>query len=378
MTFGQLNAELEISAITSSGLFNHLNAKTQVAVPRPNLPTIVRTRLSHSHEVANSAAIIALNIDLLNNWEPFTTDYKGSVRPCSLLHDTGHSPLSHPGAWLMDSFFRSRGVPEGFCDNNNNLTVIEKSGLVISDHTIASVIKYPNNLYPYHKDKYGAILSKAISEDHNHFSYLGIDFNTQEVNRSALDTTVACQIMDAADRNTYITSDLADFICLEKPIPLDEIVALAEMPEFDVLARFKHELTGVLNKPHKKAARDYFNQLRIKFNRNFNLTPQGLSAIDHELNAYREFLWEVEERFYINPIREEPFHLENMASFEEFILKVVDDGFVSSETYAEKIRNSTSELERLRAQRDMIAETTDWYVTQYLKTNRLGWCNYPV
>lgn len=83
--------------------------------------------------------------------------------------------------------------------------------------------------------------------------------------------------MDAADRNTYIISDLADFVCLERPIPLDEIVALAEIPEFDVLTRFKYELTGVLNKPRKKAARYYFNQLRIKFNRNFNLTPSKRS-----------------------------------------------------------------------------------------------------
>ena len=48
----------------------------------------------------------------------------------------------------MDSYFKAKGVPEGFCDNNNTLSVIEKNDIVLSAHTIASVIKYPERLYP--------------------------------------------------------------------------------------------------------------------------------------------------------------------------------------------------------------------------------------
>lgn len=355
-----LHAEMEISHILANKMFGRLAEKTQVAFPRPGQPEVVRTRQPHSHEVANSSAIMGFFIDSLQGWTPNSVDYKGSLKPCSLLHDLGHGALSHPGAELLDKVFKDMGLSEGFSDNNNTLVVIEKNEIAVSDHTIASVIKYPKKLYPDQVERYLPILEKAIADDAEHFKSLGLTLMPQT-------RTIACQIMDEADRNTYICSDLSDFLCLGNTISVETLKEMSRRHDATHCSDELLALIELLRTGNKSTIKSYFNMLKNRFNTNFRLTPNGLEVINKTLHDYREFLWEVEFELYITPLRADEFHLRNMARLQAYIDKVMNTNFYPSKTYRRKIEAAEKNgdtLGALRAKRDMIGEVTDWYITK--------------
>lgn len=355
----ELISKLQIAAIETNKLFRRLSEKTQVAFPRQGMPEVILTRLTHSYEVATSAAVMAYWIADQLGWTPRAVDYQGSVEPCSLLHDIGHSCLGHSGAKILDNYFKNKGLKEGFCDNNNVLVVIEKNHIMVSDHTVASVIKYPDGLYPHQKERYTALLAKELDRDAEHFASLGLQLLPQT-------RTIACQIMDEADRNTYVCSDLSDFLCMGYKLSIDELKRMSE--KFGLVYRYSElqTLFSVMRSGDKTAIKAYFNNLKNQFNMNFTLTEKGIVVLNPSLHAYREFLWEVEHEYYIKPIRREAFHLNNVEKMNAFIRKVVEEGFTPSRTYAAIIKKAQEAGDTqaiLRAQRDMIAETTDFYVT---------------
>jgi dGTP triphosphohydrolase len=351
-----LRSELQISNIETNKQFCRLAEKTQVAFPTQGRDEVVRNRLTHSYEVATSASIIALHIDDLMGWAPYSVDYEGSVKPASLLHDIGHPSLGHSGAEYLDNFFKEKGLLEGFCDNNNTLTVIEKNHIMVSKHTICSVIKYPERLYPAQAEKYLPILKEAVEDDRIHFEALGLMLENQT-------RTIACQIMDEADRNTYICSDLSDFLCLGNTLPVEVLKSKAHKADLTYRYTELSSLFSILRSGDKTAIKSYFNNLKNQFNMNYRLTERGLVVVNEDLHAYREFLWDLESEYYIRPIRLEKFHLDNMRKLEQYVNRVVEEGFSPSRTYRAIIQEAKSPEDVWRAQRDMIAETTDWYVT---------------
>jgi hypothetical protein len=137
------------------------------------------------------------------------------------------------------------------------------------------------------------------------------------------------------------------------PLRVDQWVVHSELSTlFSVLGNFD-----------KTSIKAYFNRLKNRLNMNFMPTPDGIQVINPDLHEYREFLWNIEFKYYITPIREDTFHKNNMKMLRDYIDRVVDDGFAPSRYYANKIAQATTEIERLTFQRDMIAEATDCYVT---------------
>ncbi len=355
-----LQSELQISNIETNKQFCRLADKTQVSFPRSGLPEVVKNRLTHSSEVATSSAIMGIAISERMGWSPLDVDYQGSIKPCALLHDVGHPALGHSGADFLDFYFKEKGLTEGFSDNNNTLTVIDKNNIMVSMYTIASVIKYPDRLYPDQKEKYQPHLDKAIREDQEHFASLGLTLKEQT-------RTIACQIMDEADRNTYICSDLSDFLCLGHTLSIEALKEMAH--EQNLVFRYSEiqALFSIIRAGDKTAIKAYFNNLKNQFNMNYTLTPEGIKVVNEDLHAYREFLWDVEYKHYIHPLRKEAFHLNNMKMLKRYVDKVVLDGFCPSRTYSELVEQAKKNEDKsalLRAQRDMIAEATDWYVTK--------------
>lgn len=355
----RLSSLLERNGVEAHKAFQRLANKTQVRFPGRDDTEVIRNRLTHSYEVATSAELIVASLAEKLNLNYEIIDHEGSVALCSLLHDIGHPPLGHDGQRLLDLTFRTYGVPEGFCDNNNTLTVIEKNNIMVSDYTLASLIKYPDRMYDYQKAKYHPLLEQAIASDVAHFASLGIQLDPGSRKR-----TIACDIMDEADRNTYICSDLSDYLCLGNDLPIKGLKKLAE--ENDLTYRFGElsNLFAIAASKDKSAVKAYFNTLKNRFNQNFTLSETGLNVADHDLYAYREFLWEVEYRYYIVPNRREQQHHDNMAMLSGYIDKVVKEGVAPSRTYRMLIEQATDPIEKLRLQRDMIAESTDWYVTR--------------
>lgn len=353
----------ERSNIEAAKAFQRLSEKTQVLMPETGREEVVKTRFSHSNEVATCAMIMA-NIIADKIGIPYTEiDYKGALENTCLLHDIGHPPFGHDGATMINDFFVKLGLKEGFDDNNNNMIIVEKDCINITDHVKVSLIKYPHKLYDNQKF-YLPMLESEIQKDKVHFEKFGIDLQNQK-------RTITCQIMDEADRNSYVTSDLSDFLCVGGILSqqhLEKVESYSKLSS-DV-KNMVSELVEATHCKSKTEIKNYFNYLKNQFNFIFTINENGLVIENQELFNFREFLSDVEFEYAIRPIRKERLHKDNMAMLKEYLNHVVDNEYYPSKTYKSLIENATTQTEKLQYLRNMVSEVSDWYIiTFYQKLN---------
>lgn len=357
---------IEIENIENNKHFQRLSEKTQVLVPMTGRSEIAKTRLTHSYEVATSAKVIASYIAIYNNLNSiYEVDYNNCLKQISLLHDIGHPPLGHDGASIIDKKFKELGLSEGFSDNNNNLTIIEKDDINLRDYVKASTIKYPDSLYEYQKEKYSFILSKAINEDKEYFE-------NKKIKIDNINKTISCQIMDEADRNSYTCSDLSDFFCLNKKgnnLSIKDIESFFNFRNNEQFLIGK-EMISAVNSNSKKTIKEFFIKMKNNFNKNLNISNNGLYFIDKNLFEVRESFSNIEYELFIKPIRQKKFHLDNINKLNYFIDNVVNHNWIQSSYYKEKLNKSTNEIETLRLKRDMISEVSDWFVINFKNKNK--------
>jgi len=309
---------LERTNIESNKQFQRLAEKTQVLVPQNGLIETAKNRFSHSYEVSTSGLLIATDLAEKLKVSVSDIDYQFSLHNVCLLHDIGQSPFGHDGQKVISDKMIKLGLKEGFDDNSNNLIVVEKNNILISDYTTASLIKYPDKLYESQKEYYFPILDKAIEEDLEHFKKIGTNLKKQT-------RTIACQIMDEADRNSYVCSDLADFFCLGNSIPLRAMRDLARDKKLDLECSELATLSNMIKSGSKTAIKSYFNELKNRFNFNFKLTNNGLEVESKDLHDYREFLADVEWLFFIKPKQESKRNISNLKLLEEYIDYVLEN-----------------------------------------------------
>lgn len=349
-------------SIAANKQFKRLNEKTQVLVPQNGQEEVIQSRLTHSYEVASSAEMIATSIadDLEIKYSD--VDYQYAVYNASLLHDIGHPAFGHDGADVLHEFFLNQGLKEGFSDNNNNLIIIEKNDIKVRDYTLASIIKYPEKLYDDQKEKYTKLLKECLSIDKEHFEKFNINLKNQK-------KTIACQIMDEADRNTYACSDLADFFCLGNRLEYDKFFVLADkMGLLEVLKDQIEEIYNAVKYSDKNKIKSFFCDKMVEFNTNFELTEEGVSFKSEELFHLREYMAELTLVYFIKPIREEEYNLTNMEMLREFLEYVTDNEFYPSNHYRNAISSADTEIEKLKLIRNMVSEVSDWYIFKINKT----------
>lgn len=347
---------LERAEIEDSKQFSRLAEKTQVVSPKNGMPEVPKNRASHSNEVATSSLILCNSIADKANIDLYDVDYQHAVVSASLLHDIGHPCFGHDGAHFLNKLFRGKGLKEGFEDNNNNLVVIEKNGIDVRDYVKASIIKYPTKLYSEQSLRYQPILDSAIKQDDEHYASLGFSLKKQN-------KTIACEIMDEADRNSYVCSDLSDFLSMGNKINDNRLKWLAN--EMNLPKCFSSEvelLLSIANDGNKNDIKSYFSELKLQFNQNHLFTNNGLEHENREIFEYREFLNKVCREFYIKPIRKMDTHHDNMKKLSAFVSYVLEEEFYPSKHYENMIRTTSCELEKLTYIRDMISEVSDWYI----------------
>lgn len=352
----------ERRSIEDSRQFARSAEKTQVMMPQIGLDEIIKNRATHSYETSTSSLVIAAYVAEIENLTLNDIDYMRSIHNAALAHDIGHPSFGHDAATLISDYFKAKGLAEGFDDNNNNLIVIEKNNIEIRDYTLASLIKYPNALYPSQVEKYGKILNDALEQDKEHFKQFGFDLSGQK-------KTIACQIMDEADRNSYTCSDLTDFLSIGNHLEPDDVRRFAEMYN---VSHMVNDLIEVAVHGRKGEIRKYFSDLKESFNKNHFLSNNGIQHRDKELLRLRELLSKLSKEFYIKPLRMMDFHDENMKKLKAFINEVVNNKFYPSMHYKDKIENAKNKEERLLALRDMIGEVSDWYVVNMYEKLELG------
>lgn len=352
---------IERSSIESNKQYKRLNEKTQVLVPQNGMEEVTQSRLTHSYEVATSSLMISSMIAEELGLNIHDIDYQHSVYNASLLHDIGHPPFGHDGAVLIDQFCYEKGFLEGFSDNNNNLIVIEKNNIEVSDYTKVSVIKYPSKLFTDQKETYLPLLNKALEEDRLHFSKFGINLSPKDN-----ELTIACQIMDEADRNTYVCSDLGDFFCLGNEVTLDSLYKLSSTLGYeDSIHSYINEMFEAIKDGNKNAIKEFFNKTTIIFNANHTLTDSGLGFKNNELFKFREFLSEATYEFFISPIRDDDFHKSNMVMLKEFLDYVYDEEFYPSKYYEKEIKKTNNHDYKMKMIRNMVSEVSDWYIFKF-------------
>lgn len=102
--------ERDYDRILFSAPVRRLGDKTQVFPLEPN--DSIRTRLTHSHEVANLARSIGVKIAFKTTIVPEHLDPKRNIpallAAIGLAHDLGNAPFGHQGEESIRSWFRSR------------------------------------------------------------------------------------------------------------------------------------------------------------------------------------------------------------------------------------------------------------------------------
>jgi len=343
------------SHIESNKAFQRLSDKTQVLTPKLGRQEVVRNRLTHSYEVATSAEMVAAAIST----KAFDADYQKSVYNISLLHDIGHSPFGHEGAKILEDRFQKLGIKEGFSDNNNNFVIIKKNQINISDYELASLIKYPEKLYQSQADL-KVTLRKAIDEDIAYFGSF-VDINKRP------ERTVACEVMDEADRNTYTCADLADCYSLgiSKGEELSEIIASGKYDNLMIIEFLTSAVKAIEDK-NKTLIKNIFASLKMKFNQNYYLGDNlELKAKNAQIYDFREDLFKISVKKYIFSDFVRSARGSETACLNFYIDYVFEHERYPSKYYKNKINNATSELEKITLIRDMIAESTDSYVKNF-------------
>jgi len=343
------------SHIESNKAFQRLSDKTQVLTPKLGRQEVVRNRLTHSYEVATSAEMVAATIST----KAFDADYQKSVYNISLLHDIGHSPFGHEGAKILQERFKNLGIEEGFSDNNNNFIIIKKNQININDYELASLIKYPEKLYKSQADL-KVILRKAIDEDIAYFGSF-VDINDRP------DRTVACEVMDEADRNTYTCADLAD--CYSLGISKgEELTEILESGKYDnhMIIEFLTSAVKAIEDKNKTLIKNIFANLKMKFNQNYYLGDDlELKPKDQQVYEFREELFKISVKKYIFSDFVRSARGSETACLNFYIDYVFEHERYPSKYYKNKIQNATTELEKVTLIRDMIAESTDSYVKNF-------------
>jgi dGTPase len=223
----------DYARILHSPSFRRLQGKTQLFPAGES--EVLRTRLTHTLEVAEIASRIAGKINATHNEKKLKID-QSIVAAASLAHDLGHPPFGHSGEIALNKKMQGYG---GFEGNAQTLRIISKLENRISRHhpqsdpapavskdplglnmlyrTIASCIKYDQEI-PY--DSSSKKPPKGYYYDDRDIVEIVREKVIRGGNAKRL-KTVECQIMDIADDIAYSTYDLEDCMVAGVVTPLD-------------------------------------------------------------------------------------------------------------------------------------------------------------
>lgn len=232
------NADIDYSRVLYSSSCRRLQGKMQLFIPKSDV--FYRNRLTHSHEVAQTAKTIAKRLKLKDTL---------TVQTCSLAHDIGNPPFGHAG-----EVFLSKISPDNPYEGNAQTFRILRSleerhyefnGLNLTIRTLLGVVKY----FQPEQNNITLPLNVIKKVPNKKFLYN----NDYEVVKNWLEKysinhkTIDCEIMDLSDEISYAVHDLEDSLKLkffnieellyEFSIHEDYMSALPKLEDFIFQAR---------------------------------------------------------------------------------------------------------------------------------------------
>ena len=135
-SYYRTNADVDYSRILYSSAYRRLQGKMQLFIPKSEV--FYRNRLTHSHEVAQIAKIIAKKIKLKDIL---------TVQSCALAHDIGNPPFGHAGEIFLSNC--GNLSYEGNAQSFRTLRWLEErhfdfNGLNLTIRTMLGIVKYFN------------------------------------------------------------------------------------------------------------------------------------------------------------------------------------------------------------------------------------------
>jgi len=340
-----------ILELESSQLFAKQSQKTQVITSNSVFSDIYKTRQTHVYEVRTVSEMIAKKIGFKRIEE---------LAIVSMSHDLGHPPFGHKGAKTLDRVIKSCGLKEGFSDNNNNLDMIEQNGLSFTDYELISLIKYPNKLYKYQKEKYIPVMERIVLEE-------------SKIWGKNLSRTVACNIMDIADEISYTTSDLYD--SYSTGFISGELIGF-QFKKLSEKYKSQPKLYSILNgisnagfNNYKRVLRDEIFKLKLFLTNNcyWNYSEANLKFSDNESKELLSDIFSFTFKYFINSKKNLKKRSKVQQKFEKFIrfFLATEDKYMTSDMYREKYKIAKTKEDKLRIIRHMCSDTTDEFVINF-------------
>jgi dGTPase len=335
-------------AIENSHPFIKMEEISQILIPKSNKKDIFRTRQTHSYETATIARIIAYNIGYINVEE---------LENVCLLHDLGHPPFGHKGAEYLDSKSKELGLEEGFSDNNATFEVIKNNSIEISNYELVSLIKYPKKLYSYQKKYLIPLLNIEINKEKREWG-------------ESLNRTVACEIMDMADRIAYGTSDIVDSFSTgftNKTLPSFLLEISETFSTNRNLYEIIYEAYLASKDNNKKLLRKKFIDLKLFILNDlyWNKEESKLLAINPETINVLNSICKFSFNFFI---RDSKVHSEIMKGVSNldcyFTYMLNNPEKMPSKFYYRKYKLANTEIDKIRTIRDMVADSTDKFISE--------------
>lgn len=375
--------------ILHSAALRRLGTKTQVLGPTSD--DFVRTRLTHSLEVAQVGRGLALELGC----DPDVVD------AACLAHDLGHPPFGHNGERALDEVSADIGGFEGNAQTFRLVARLEAKvldevgkpgGLNLTRATLDALTKYPwgRGGGPSRKKslaKYG-----HYEDDEGVFSWMRIG---APVGRRSMEA----QIMDLSDDIGYSVHDLEDAVFTEhfKPEQLQDagerarIVASTlawygpAISEDDLMAAadtlsalpfwpgsyngsyaarvhmkdLTSQLIGRFCAATEEATRaEYGNGPLGRYSANLVVPP--------EIQAEIGLLKGIAVHYVMSPRETEPLYYQQRTIVQDLVEALYERGSTALEpTFAEEWERAENDAGRLRAVVDQVASLTDFSANQW-------------
>jgi dGTP triphosphohydrolase len=299
-------------------------------------------RYSHSIEVANCCEIMN---DSISEKLGVEIDYKNVSYIVGLLHDIGHTAFGHEGEKTLGKYSQFDG-------NANNYIVIEKNNILNNikkedrDYILASLAKHPGQLYKEQKHIKN-IVQKEVKKEIEWFKRIGI-------NMSEMKKTMQCQIMDIADENCYVVSDIIDAQNIFSNKYFAKIFR-KELPEEKA-----EEIISALYKG-KKDFVDKMQEIFFLFSENFTVENGIVVPENKDIEKIRRAFMHINKKYVIGSEVIKKIRKNN-----EVILNTVfsyyfnnEKAVIPSKFYRNEITRSSSKEEKNILIRDMLGQLTD-------------------